>query len=341
MSTALSLTDVMEDYFQHIKVELGLSERTCVGYRSWGRHFLRWLTENVQPEPTLEDFTTANLKRYLYYLAAGKRRPRTIRGAFFPLKGLGQFLVEMGALAEDPCAAIKLPKLDAARRELVTDDEVRALLAACDRQADRRKAALCRAIVSVLVFAGLRRSECLDLRVSDINLAEKSILVQQGKGMKSRVVYPHSECLAALRDWLALRPRECSHDYLFALDRSRRVHEVRLMKLLEEVKAIAGLAGHGNIKPHSLRHNCATRLMKNGADIRAIQSFLGHSQLSTTAVYLHTDEARLKEISALGSLDVGPKSKPSEGNLESPKGQFDRASEKPRCRSLRRTSARP
>lgn len=300
------LRDIIEDYHDHIKVEVGLTPRTCECYRVWLRHYSRWLTHNGQEAPMLEDFNVANLRKFLYYLVSTKHRPRTIRAAFFPLRGLGKYLVEQGALEDNPALVIKLPKLDAAQRDLVTDDEVRALLAACERQASPRRVALSRAMVSVLVYAGLRRQECLDLRVGDANFAEKSLLVRQGKGQKARTVYPHPECLLAIRDWLALRPRNCKHDWLFALDTNRRIAHGGLTHMLRELKAIAGLADHDNIQPHSLRHNCATRLLKAGADMRSIQAFLGHSLLTTTSIYLHTDEHQLRKISSLGGLEPKP-----------------------------------
>lgn len=158
-----------------------------------------------------------------------------------------------------------------------------------------------RAIVSVLVYGALRRQECLDLRVGDIGLDKACIIVKQGKGQKGRTVYPHAECMNALRDWLAMRPK-VDHDYLFPYDKKRRVEKQGIARIIEDVKSIAGLGDHHNIKPHSLRHNCATRLLRAGADMRTIQSFLGHSHLSTTAIYLHTDEQQLRNIASLGGL---------------------------------------
>jgi site-specific recombinase XerD len=158
----------------------------------------------------------------------------------------------------------------------------------------------------VLCFAGLRRAECLALKLDDVNLAKSCIIVRQGKGQKSRTVYPYAACMEALREWLALRP-QANHDYLFPFDKKRRICNQGLARLLEDIKAIAGLADHDNVKPHSLRHNCATRLLRNGADMRTIQAFLGHSHLSTTSIYLHTDETRLREVASLGGLE--PKKK--------------------------------
>src|SRR5262249_20326770 len=90
--------------------------------------------------------------------------------------------------------------------------------------------------------------------------------------------------------------------YLFVTDRRRRLGEVGLHALIETAKSLADLREHRNIKPHSIRHAAATRLLRNGADLRSIQQFLGHSQLQTTAMYLHTDEQQLQRIAGLSEL---------------------------------------
>jgi site-specific recombinase XerD len=155
----------------------------------------------------------------------------------------------------------------------------------------------------VLIFCGLRRQELLDLTVSAINLADQSLLVQQGKGRKARAIYLCDEALAALRECLAFRNRmRCAHDSLFLTEDRRRFGETSLPRMLEEIKAIAGMKGDPRIKPHSIRHAAATRLLRNGADIRSIQAWLGHSQLQTTAIYPHTDEQQVRKIAPLAGL---------------------------------------
>ena len=302
--------DVMRDYVNCITHERRLARKTTVtGYANYLHHLQGWLKENGYPEPTLDDFNVTVLRRFLYYLSARNLRPRTIRAYFHPIIGLGAFLVENKVLTENPAKALTMPKKDAARRLLVSDEEVTQLLAACERQNNPKDVAFSRAMLSVLVFAGLRREELLCLRVSDVNPKDGSILVRSGKGGKSRTVYIGESCRMALREWLALRQTDCKHDYLWARDRSRRVYECGLVSMLEQVKAIAGLAGRENIKPHSLRHNYATRLMKNGADIKSIQAALGHAQLTTTAIYLHLSEEAAKQTAHLAELSSAAQGK--------------------------------
>ena len=113
--------------------------------------------------------------------------------------------MKVGALTENPAAKITLPKLDAATRLVVTDAEVSALLDACERQRTVRQIALCRAVLSSMIYGGLRRGEVYSLRVWDVNLLEKSLLVRNGKGGKSRKIYVCADAVNALREWLAVR----------------------------------------------------------------------------------------------------------------------------------------
>jgi site-specific recombinase XerD len=308
----VKLKDCIEDYFAFIQHEQRVEQATLETYKSWLRHLYRWLEANGYPDPDLSVFSTITLRRFLYYLSGEKKyRPRTIRGVFYPIKGLARHLVENGALAENPCLSIKMPKKDAAVRLTVSADEVAALLAACERQYKPRQIALSRAILCVLVYGGLRRSELMNLRLSNFNGDEKSILIANGKGNKSRKVFVCETCLAALREWLAMREPDTTTDYLFTFDRSRRVHERGLHTIVEQVKAAAGMADRTTLTPHVLRHFYASHLMQQGAPLTSIQHALGHANLTTTAQYLHVNEQSLREIASLSELPAKATSAPA------------------------------
>jgi site-specific recombinase XerD len=229
------LSQAIQTYLLHIRHERGLAPRTRAVYTAWLHHFENWLAEANYPTATLHLLCTPVLRRYLHHLSERKLRPRTLRLAFHPLRGLGAFLMAQGHLPSDPSRQVVLPKKDAARRAVTSEAEIVRLLEACERQANQRQVALSRAILSVLVYAGLRRQELLDLRLRDVDLEDQSILVRSGKGRKSRKVYPCQECLVALREWLVLR-EECQHDWLWALDRGRRVQHRGLQTLLAQVR---------------------------------------------------------------------------------------------------------
>jgi len=154
--------------------------------------------------------------------------------------------------------------------------------------------AISRAILSVLTCCGLRASELIDLKVGDVSFGNKTLLVASGKGDKSRMLYPPAETLAAIKEWLQYREKDCTHEYLWTLDRNRRMGYNGLLHWLDEVKCMAGFRDHPNIKPHSLRHFFATKMHDNGAPIKAIQSAMGHTDAQTTFVYLHLGEEQTK-----------------------------------------------
>lgn len=300
----MQFSQAITAYIAYIKFQRGLSPNTVAGYQAWLRNFESWLKENGYPEPTISDFTTPVLIRFCQSMCERQKRPRTVRSAFSPLQSLGTFLVEQGVLSENPASKVKLPKKDAAIRQLVTDQEVVRLLDACERQRATKEVVLSRALLSVLIYGGLRRQELLDLYLTDVSLDDGGILVRCGKGSKSRKVFVHKDCVAALKEWIAIRPENID-GYLWSYNNARRISENKLKTTVETVKAIAGLR-ETRITPHALRHNCASRLMANGANLGAISNFLGHSNLSTTQIYLHVNEEQLKGIAELGALSAKP-----------------------------------
>src|SRR5262249_25229359 len=145
------------------------------------RHFARWLAEQGHADPPIHTVSPELIRRYSYSLSAHKLRPRTIRAALHALRALFACLTHMGALSTNPALDVRLPKKDAATRLLVTDDDLRLLLEAAGRQHSEFRCVRDRAILAVLIYAGLRRQELLDLTVSSLNLADRSLLVQHGK----------------------------------------------------------------------------------------------------------------------------------------------------------------
>ena len=330
----MQLHDAARDYLRYLKHEQGATATTYRTYQSGLNAFLRWLQENGHPNPSLFDFNLPTLRRYLYFHSERGLRPRSLRGRFCPIKALAAFLVANGALKDDPTAGLTLPKLDPAQRLTISPDEVRALWEGVERLPNARRVALARALLSVLVFAGLRRQECLDLRVGDIDLTGKPFLtVRHGKGDKERRVYLPDECAQAIGEWQALRGT-AKHEWLWALDAGRRVGADAIAVLLEDIKAVSGLRGANHIKPHSLRHAYATRLLANGADLKSIQMLLGHADLRTTAIYLHVDEERLQAAAGLASLPAV--SKAPEGKKERPHIERERTPERGRLRRIGR-----
>lgn len=301
------LKEAVEDYLLYLQHERSASKETIRTYRPSLRQFVAWVETNGPACPTIQDVTTPLARRYLYSLSERGLRPRSRLRYWLPVRSLFKMLVEHGAIASSPVDTIALPKKDPAQRLLVTDAELALVLDAAGRQRCAWRAARDQAALAVLIFGGLRRAEVIGLRVADVQLAAGTLHVAHGKGNKARTVPLCPEAKRYLGAWLQARP-ETQQDWLFVTDGTRRLAENGLKALLENAKTVAGLAGAENIKPHSIRHAAATRLMQNGADLRSVMAWLGHSHLQTTAVYLHTNEGRLQQIAGLASLRSGGES---------------------------------
>lgn len=292
---------VVEDYVRYIRSAAGYSASTCKAYQSQLRRFLRWMTEQVGGTPGLSDITSRRVREYVIELSESGCRPRTIRSAIMPIRSLFNYLVETNAIEASPVHVVRLPKKDAAQRPRVTEEEMICLVEACDRLPGRGRAAMAKALVLLLVTGALRRSELLAVRVQDVNLEAEQVIISQGKGGKSRALFVPSDTIAAIATWLRERPR-CRHDFLFVVDVHRRLGNNGLVTLLNEVKTVGGLREHDNIQPHAIRHAAATRLLRRGADLRSLQTLLGHSNIATTAIYLHVDEEQLRNVARMASV---------------------------------------
>jgi Site-specific recombinase XerD len=284
-------SDVVRDYAEFMRHERNYTERTCLAYRSWLSMFQQWAdAEKVEVQFTLR-FCTPVLRRWMYSLSKRGLRPRTIHSAFAPMRSLGQYCLENQLLKENPALAITLPKKDAANRPLASDQELAQLLSAAERQADPKLVARDRAILSVLIYCGVRFKELMDLRVQDVSLDSRTLLIASGKGRKSRLLYPNQACMVALAEWLRERAKvKARYDWLWAYDPQRRMGETGLRQLLDQTKARAGLSDHDNIQFHAMRRAYATRCLAKGMDLRSLSASLGHSQASTTLIYTFASE---------------------------------------------------
>ncbi len=254
------LSELLTDFLGYCKVERGMTKATLTTYGANLRHFLRYVAEQGEPAPTEKDFATPLLRRYQYSVSATGVRPRTVRSKINALRSWGTFLTQNGVIPENYALALKQPKKDAPWQDNVSDEECVALLAACDRIGNVRRSRMAKAVFSVLIYGALRRQELLDLRLDDIYFEMKGIMVRQGKGQKARNLYPHNDCMVALRAWLSVRG-EAQENWLWPFDSKRPLGQIGLKTLFDEVKSIAGLRDHGNIHPHALRRSCATRLL--------------------------------------------------------------------------------
>lgn len=291
-----SLLALYEDYVLSC-LNLTLAKTTALNYRSRCRHFFNSLP---QP-PSVADLTRANLRRFL--LSEAEQKPSACDMNRAALNHFLRWLKEEGWIAGAlPTANIALPPVKhKTRRTAVPDDAALRMIAACDRLPEkpfyrvRDKAVLC-----VLVYAGLRRQELLDLTPDCLDFRSSLIHVRHGKGDKERFVPMCHELCVALKDWLTMRPAVAHKGALFCRENSTLLAFHGLSALLTRAACVAGVP---RFTPHNFRHGFATRILHHGTPPTVAQAMLGHEKFSTTEIYIHEVEtAQLAQFAHLASL---------------------------------------
>lgn len=203
------------------------------------------------------------------------------------------FAIDEGWRQDDPSGALPRPRARRPLPKVMGHDQIAALFARAEEEASGNdpKAVRLLALIELLYGSGLRASELVSLPLHAVP-RDAPFLTVTGKGGASRLVPVGARALEAVGRWLALRPQAPASRYLFPSGKVQHFSRVRLFQLLKELAARAGLDPAG-ISPHVLRHAFATHLLEGGADLRVLQTLLGHADISTTQIYTHVDASRL------------------------------------------------
>lgn len=279
-----------EQFLEHLEVERNVSRLTLRNYRQALREFREAVPERAWRELRADDF-----RRYLFErMKAGLAKP-TIRLHFAALRTFYRYLVERHGLQDNPLKQVQLPKLDKKLPVVLTAKQIGTLLAAPMAMVKSDKAAKWMpqrdaAILELFYSSGLRLSELASLEVRDVDTFTESVRVL-GKGRKERIVPVGSLALEAIQKY---RQAAGVHTGPLFINKSRRRLSTRSVWLsLKRYLAFAEIPQ--NISPHKLRHSFATHLLDAGADLRSVQTLLGHASLSTTQIYTHVSVERLKK----------------------------------------------
>jgi integrase/recombinase XerD len=297
------LASAIEEFLTYLRVERGLSEATLRAYRSD-------LTDFAASRGAAAgwDASVDVAVRYLGMLSAPRRsrltalRPTTLRRRAASLRGFYRFCFAEGLIATDVAARFDLPRRPRVLPEVLSVEEVDALLSA--QAGDTGVGLRDRALLELLYSSGLRISEALGLDREDLSLEEAFVRVV-GKGDRERLVPVGEVALDWLRryidgprpGWLAAaEDRSSRGGPLFMSERGRRLDRRRAWEMLVATARLAGLKQ--GISPHTLRHSFATHLLEGGADLRIVQELLGHASISTTQLYTHLTGERIKDVYA-------------------------------------------
>lgn len=216
--------------------------------------------------------------------------PATIARKGSALRQFYGFCIDEGLRSDDPTPALPAPRTRRPLPKVLSHGEVEALFARAELEAGSGRPAALRVLVllELLYGSGLRATELVSLPLSAVP-RDAPMLTVTGKGSQQRMVPISGRARQALSRWLAVRPREPG--FLFP-SRGRHLTRIRLYQLIKELAARAGL-DPAKVSPHVMRHAFATHLLEGGADLRVLQTLLGHADIATTQIYTHVDAARL------------------------------------------------
>ena len=287
-----SSEELVDQFLDAIWMERGLSANTLGAYRADLMTLLRGLSENnVQ----IEQAEKADLLEFIARRVDAGAKPRSTARQLSSFRRFFRYIMREGLRDTDPTADIEMPRIGRSLPKSLTEDEVDGLLKApnTDEPLGHRD----RAMLELLYATGLRVSELINLKQSQVNF-NQGVLRIIGKGDRERLIPLGEESQRWLKDFID-GPRmeillERQTDYLFPTRRGDRMTRQAFWHIIKRYAQKAGI--DKKLSPHSLRHAFATHLLNRGADLRVVQLLLGHSDLSTTQIYTHVARERLKDL---------------------------------------------
>jgi integrase/recombinase XerD len=297
----------LASFLDYLRVERGSARLTISAYASDLAQFSEFLEKRRVP---LSGALREHVREYIQELFSNSLDGRSVGRKLSAIRHFYRHLLLDGKIKKDPTLNIDLPKQWKVLPKALSRDEIRAMLGETSPDAAHllnetvRRQALAlrdRAMIELLYGGGVRVSEVADARLEDLKLEMGYILVR-GKGDKERMVplgVPAQQALQRYlktgREVLAGKKRQpASSPLLFLGTRGRRLTRQRVWQLVGKASLLAGR----HASPHMLRHSCATHMVENGADLRTVQTILGHSDISTTQIYTHVALDRLKSVYA-------------------------------------------
>ena len=286
------MTTAVERFIMHLAVERGLS----VNYQLSNRQVLEALASWLQEKHGVREpaaVSMGHLTDYLFLRKTGGLSNASVRLQVIAVKIFFRWLAVRKFVPTDVAEGLQAPRLDATLPETLTETEVEHLLASIEPKAPMDFRDL--AVLELLYASGLRISELANATLDELVMDEGFIRVT-GKGNKTRLVPVGRRALAAVQAWLEKgRPQLVTGKTGSHIILGRHGQQLTTARLWQIVKARAA-AVDLTVYPHLLRHSFATHLLSGGADLRVIQEMLGHANISTTQIYTHVDQRRLKEV---------------------------------------------
>jgi integrase/recombinase XerD len=290
----MNWSQATNDYQNYLKIERGLSKNSISNYTLDIQKLCLFLDNNhIEISPIKIGKET--IQQFIYTIAK-EVNPRSQARIISGLKSFFNYLLFEGYRKDNPLDLIESPKIGRKLPDTLSEEEINALIAAIDLS--KPEGERNRAILETLYGCGLRVSELVDLKISDLFFDEDFIKVI-GKGDKQRFV-PISDInkkyMNSYKNQVRvhLKIQKGFDDVLFLNRRGKKLTRAMIFTIIKQLAEKISL--HKTISPHTFRHSFATHLLQNGADLRAIQQMLGHESITTTEVYMHVDRTHLAEV---------------------------------------------
>lgn len=291
----MNWSEKIDDFSNFLKFEKNFSGNTLDAYMRDVRKlesFTLSELDNLSPQ----NITYENLQEYIYQLSKNKISERSQARAISSIKAFFKFLLEDDYRTDNPATLLEGPKLGLYLPDTLSEEDINRIITCIDNSTDIGKRNKC--ILEVLYGCGLRVSELIDLKISNINFKESYIMVE-GKGEKTRLVPLANTTAEFIRSYIhtvrnKTKINKKYEDTLFLNSRGTNMSRVIVFIIIKELTQKAGISK--SISPHTFRHSFATHLLQNGADLRFIQEMLGHSSITTTQVYTHLKTEELRDV---------------------------------------------
>ena len=283
--------DVVRAYVRYLKLQRNMSGNTLDAYQRDLRKLLDYLERE---QKSVRDVELADLEHFSAGLHDIGIHPRSQCRILSGVRSFFKFLQLDGYRDDDPTELLESPQIGDHLPEVLTTDEVDRLEASIDLS--KWEGHRNRAIIEVLFSCGLRVSELVNLKLSDLYIDEEYVRVM-GKGSKERLVPISRKAIEELRNWfydrnlMKIKPGE--EDFVFLNRRGGHLTRTMILIMIKSQAKEAGI--QKTISPHTLRHSFATALLEGGADLRFIQALLGHEDIGTTEIYTHIDTSTLRQ----------------------------------------------
>lgn len=286
--------EAITDYQYFLKIERGLSENSVSAYSQDIKKLIRFL-ENHKLKISPEQIDHEVIERFVYS-GAQQMAPRSQARMISGLRNFFDYLIFEDLRKENPTDLLESPKIGRKLPDTLSEKEINNIIGAIDLS--KPEGERNRVMLEVLYSCGLRVSEMIGLKISDLYFEEGFIKVT-GKGNKQRFVPINAYTIKLIGNYTNLirsgiKVQKGFEDTLFLNRRGRQLSRNMVFMILKELTQKAGISKI--VSPHTLRHSFATHLLENGADLRAIQQMLGHESITTTEIYMHLDKKHLKQV---------------------------------------------